>query len=641
MSKTNAKDTVDAIDTTDQQNNTKQTLGFQTEVRQLLKLMIHSLYSNKEIFLRELISNASDANDKLRFAALETPELLESTPELEITVSFDAKARTISVSDNGIGMSRQELIDNIGTIAKSGTAEFLQQLTGDSRKDARLIGQFGVGFYSAFIVADRVVVESRRAGAGPSDGVRWESDGEGEYTIESCAIEQRGTRITLHLKKKESEFADAFRLRSLIQRYSDHIGFPVLLHDSQKKDEKPEPINSATALWTRPRTDISDDEYKEFYKHISHDFADPLAWSHNKVEGKREYTSLLYIPANAPFDLWNRDTPRGLKLYVQRVFIMDEAEQFLPLYLRFVKGVVDSKDLPLNVSREMLQKDARLESMRTALTRRVLDMLDKMAKKQPEDYAKVWTAFGQVLKEGLVEDPQNKEKLAKLLRFSTTRSSGEAQDQSLADYLSRAAEGQDRIYYILGESHATASASPHLEQLRKKGIEVLLLTDRIDPWVVDHLAEFEGKKLQDVAREKLDLPDGDGAVAQDSMNDEHKPLLKKMRQVLKDRVESVNVSRRLVDSPACVVAGEQDLAPQLKRMLEASGQKLPETKPVLEVNVGHPLLLRLSGETDEQRFSALAHIVLDHALLAEGAALENPAEYVQRMNKLLLEMGSG
>jgi molecular chaperone HtpG len=637
VSQTRGNDTAAAGDSNKTQDGAKQTLGFQTEVRQLLRLMIHSLYSNKEIFLRELISNASDANDKLRFAALETPDLLESTPELRINVEFDAKARRISVIDNGIGMSRQELIDNIGTIAKSGTAEFLQQLTGDSRKDARLIGQFGVGFYSAFIVADKVVVESRRAGAAAGEGVRWESDGEGEYTIETCSVDRRGTRITLHLKKTEAEFADAFRLRSLIQRYSDHIGFPVFLLDSEKAGEKPEAINTATALWTRPRSDVGEDEYKEFYKHISHDFADPLAWSHNKVEGKREYASLLYIPASAPFDLWNREAPRGLKLYVQRVFIMDQADQFLPLYLRFVKGVVDSKDLPLNVSREMLQQDPRLEAMRTALTRRVLDMLDKMAKNKPDDYAKVWSAFGQVLKEGLVEDSQNKDKLAKLLRFATTWSSGEKQDQSLEDYVSRAAEKQDRIYYLLGESHATASASPHLEQLKEKGIEVLLLTDRIDPWVVDHLGEFEGKRLQDVAREKLDLPQGDGTVAQESLNDEHKPLLKKLRKVLKDRVETVNASGRLVDSPACVVAGEQDLAPQLKRMLEASGQKVPESKPVLEVNVTHPLLARLSGEDDERRFTELSHIVLDHALLAEGAALENPAAYVHRMNKLLLD----
>jgi len=632
-------DGADAGSATGQSDSAKQTLGFQTEVRQLLKLMIHSLYSNKEIFLRELISNASDANDKLRFAALEAPELLESSPELKIDIRFDTKARTISVIDNGIGMSRQELIDNLGTIAKSGTAEFLEKLTGDSRKDARLIGQFGVGFYSAFIVADRVVVESRRAGSPAAEGVRWESDGQGEYTIETCNAPARGTRITLHLKKAEAEFADAVRLRSLIQRYSDHIGFSVLLADAGKKGDEPETINSATALWTRPRTDVSDEEYKEFYKHISHDFTDPLVWSHNRVEGKREYTSLLYIPANAPFDLWNRDAPRGLKLYVQRVFIMDQAEQFLPLYLRFVKGILDSKDLPLNVSREMLQQDARLESMRTALTRRVLDMLDKMAKNKPDDYAKFWAEFGQVLKEGLVEDSQNKDKLAKLLRFSSTRSNGEKQDQSLADYLSRAAEGQDRIYYLLGESHATASASPHLEQLREKGIEVLLLTDRIDPWVVDHLAEFEGKRLQDVARGQLELPEGDGAITQDSMNDEHKPLLKKIRKVLKERIATVNVSRRLVDSPACVVAGEQDLAPQLKRMLEASGQKLPDTKPVLEINVGHPLLSRLSAEADDTRFADLANIVLDHALLAEGTVLENPAAYVQRINKLLLEHG--
>jgi molecular chaperone HtpG len=639
VSQKSETDGVDAGDTTGQNGSEKQTLGFQTEVRQLLKLMIHSLYSNKEIFLRELISNASDANDKLRFAALEAPELLETSPELKIDIRFDSKARTISVIDNGIGMSRQELIDNLGTIAKSGTAEFLEKLTGDNRKDARLIGQFGVGFYSAFIVADRVVVESRRAGLPASDGVRWQSDGQGEYTVETCNAPQRGTRITLHLKKAEAEFADAARLRSLIQRYSDHIGFPVLLADAGKMDDEPATINSATALWTRPRTDVSDEDYKEFYKHISHDFSDPLVWSHNRVEGKREYTSLLYIPASAPFDLWNRDAPRGLKLYVQRVFIMDQAEQFLPLYLRFIKGILDSKDLPLNVSREMLQKDSRLESMRTALTRRVLDMLDKMAKNKPDDYVKFWAEFGQVLKEGLVEDSQNKDKLAKLLRFSSTISGGEKQDQSLADYLSRAAEGQDRIYYLLGESHATASARPHLEQLRDKGIEVLLLTDRIDPWVVDHLAEFEGKRLQDIARGQLELPEGGDAIAQDNMNDVHKPLLKKIRQVLKERVATVNVSRRLVDSPACVVAAEEDLAPQLKRILEASGQKLPDTKPVLEINVGHPLLSRLSAEADDARFADLANIVLDHALLAEGTVLENPAAYVQRINKLLLEHG--
>ena len=615
----------------------RETLGFQAEVRQLLHLMIHSLYSNKEIFLRELISNASDANDKLRFLALADPALLGNDPELKIRIIFDAKNHTISISDNGIGMSRQELIDNIGTIARSGTAEFLGQMTGDSRRDAQLIGQFGVGFYSAFIVADRVVVETRRASVADSDGVRWESDGKGEYSIEPIVRSERGTCITLQLKKDEAEFSDSSRLRTLIRKYSDHIGFPVMLADAEKLQDQPQTVNSATALWTRSRSDISDDEYRELYKHLSHDSTDPLTWSHNKVEGKREYTSLLYIPAAAPFDLWNRDAPRGLKLYAQRVFIMDQADQFLPLYLRFVKGVVDSADLPLNVSRELLQQDASLEGLRTALTRRVIDMLEKLANHDAESYAKFWIAFGQVFKEGLVEDSQNREKLAGLLRFATTRSEGEKQDQSLPDYLSRMAKGQDRIYYILGDSHARVTGSPHLEELKNRGAEVLLLTDRIDPWVIDHLQDFQGKKFQDVSRGQLELPESDSAVAEKLLDDENKPLLKKIRRTLKDRVETVNVSRRLVDSAACVVAAEQDLAPQLRRMLEASGQKLPQTKPILELNVRHPLVARLSAETDNERFADLSNIVLDHALLAEGAPLENPAAYVKRMNKLLLD----
>ena len=615
----------------------RETLGFQAEVRQLLHLMIHSLYSNKEIFLRELISNASDANDKLRFLALADPALLGNDPELKVRIIFDAKNHTISISDNGIGMSRQELIDNIGTIARSGTAEFLGQMTGDSRRDAQLIGQFGVGFYSAFIVADRVVVETRRASVADSDGVRWESDGKGEYSIEPIVRSERGTCITLQLKKDEAEFSDSSRLRTLIRKYSDHIGFPVMLADAEKLQDQPQTVNSATALWTRSRSDISDDEYRELYKHLSHDSTDPLTWSHNKVEGKREYTSLLYIPAAAPFDLWNRDAPRGLKLYAQRVFIMDQADQFLPLYLRFVKGVVDSADLPLNVSRELLQQDASLEGLRTALTRRVIDMLEKLANHDAESYAKFWIAFGQVFKEGLVEDSQNREKLAGLLRFATTRSEGEKQDQSLPDYLSRIAKGQDRIYYILGDSHARVIGSPHLEELKNRGAEVLLLTDRIDPWVIDHLQDFQGKKFQDVSRGQLELPESDSAVAEKLLDDENKPLLKKIRRTLKDRVETVNVSRRLVDSAACVVAAEQDLAPQLRRMLEASGQKLPQTKPILELNVRHPLVARLSAETDNERFADLSNIVLDHALLAEGTPLENPAAYVKRMNKLLLD----
>jgi molecular chaperone HtpG len=539
--------------------------------------------------------------------------------------------------DNGIGMSRDELVENLGTIARSGTAEFLGRMTGDEQNDARLIGQFGVGFYSAFIVADNVVVASRRAGLPESEGVRWESDGEGEFTVETVDIPARGTRVTLHLKDAEAEFAEPARLENLIHKYSDHIAFPVTLAGGEDDDRV---VNSATALWTRSRTDISDDEYKEFYKHLSHDFADPLRWSHNRVEGKREYTSLLYIPANAPFDLWNRDAPRGLKLYVQRVFIMDDAEQFLPLYLRFVKGVVDSSDLPLNVSRELLQQHPDLQAIRSALTRRVLDMLSKIAAGDGDDYKNFWREFGPVIKEGLVEDPANKDKLAKLLRFTTTHGDGSAQEQSLDDYISRIGEGQDRIYYLLAENYATAAASPHLEQLREKGIEVLLLTDRIDPWLVDSLAEYDGKPLADVAREGLSLPEGDGAITQDAVNEEHKPLLKKIKRVLKDRVEAVNVSRRLVGSPACVVAGEGDLNPSIKRMLEASGQALPETKPILEVNIEHPLLGRLSGESDDDRFDALSHIVLDHALLAEGTQLDNPAEYVSRMNQLLLDLDS-
>ena len=616
----------------------RETLGFQTEVRQLLQLMIHSLYSNKEIFLRESISNASDAADRLRFEALASPELLKDDPDLQIEVAFDAGNKTLSVTDNGIGMSRDELIDNLGTIAKSGTAEFLQQMTGDQQKDARLIGQFGVGFYSAFIVADKVEVATRRAGLEASDGVRWESDGQGEFTVESADIEKRGTTVTLHLKDAESEFTEEFRLDSLIRKYSDHIGFPVLLRNAGEADQEPKTVNSATALWTRSRAEVGEDEYKEFYKHIAHDFVDPLCWSHNRVEGKREYTSLLYIPARAPYDLWNRDVPRGLKLYVQRVFIMDEAEQFLPLYLRFVKGIVDSADLPLNVSRELLQQNPELDAMRGALTRRVLDMLQKMATNEADDYAKFWEEFGQVVKEGLVEDQQNAEKIAKLLRFASTHTDSAKQDQSLTDYVARSGDDQDKIYYLLGDNFETANASPHLEQLREKGLEVLLLYDRIDPWMVDHLPEFEGKTFHDVGRGQLALPEGDGELTQQAMNDDNKPLLKKIKNMLKDRVEAVNVSQRLVNSPACVVTGEQDLTPQLRRMLEASGQELPESKPILEINIEHPLVLRLSAEADDERFSELSNIVLDHALLAEGAQLANPAEYVRRINQLLLQI---
>ena len=616
----------------------RETLGFQTEVKQLLQLMIRSLYSNKEIFLRELISNASDAADKLRFEALAAPELLEDDSELKINIVFDAKDGTLSVADNGIGMSREELIANLGTIARSGTAEFLQKMSGDEKHDASLIGQFGVGFYSAFIVADKVEVATRRAGLGADQAVRWTSAGEGDFTVESADIEKRGTTVTLHLKDSETEFLESFRLESLIRKYSDHIGFPVLLKNAAEDKEEAKTVNSATALWTRSRSDISDDEYKEFYKYLSHDFVDPLGWSHNRVEGKREYVSLLYIPGTAPFDLWNREVPKGLKLYVQRVFIMDDAENFLPLYLRFIKGVVDSADLPLNVSREILQHSPHLDAMRSALTRRALDLLRGMAKDTPENYEKFWQECGQTLKEGVVEDQENREKLMPLLRFTTTHSDSDKQDQSLNDYVSRAVDGQDKIYYLLSDSLATAKSSPHLEQLQAKGLEVLLLHDRIDPWMVDHFGEFDGKSFQDVGRGQLALPEGDGEMTQEVINDEHKPLLKKIKRILKDRVDTVNISQRLVDSPACVVTTEQDLTPQLRRMLEASGQQLPESKPILEINIEHPLVTRLSSETDDKRFGELSNIVLDHALLAEGAQLESPADYVQRMNRYLLDL---
>lgn len=619
------------------ETTSRETLGFQTEVRQLLQLMIHSLYSNKEIFLRELISNASDAADKLRFEAIATPDLLEDAPELEIHITLDAEAGTVTVSDNGIGMSREELIENLGTIARSGTADFLQQMTGDERKDARLIGQFGVGFYSAFIVAKEVEVISRKAGLGAADAVRWQSDGQGEFTIDATEKAARGTDVILHLKDDEKEFLDAFRLESLIRKYSDHIAFPVQL-DDKGNDDGPHSVNSATALWRRPRTEVEDEEYQEFYKSLAHDFTDPLAWSHNRVEGKREYTSLLYIPASAPFDFWNREAPKGLKLYVQRVFIMDDAEQFLPLYLRFVRGVIDSADLPLNVSRELLQRNPETDAIRGALVRRVLDMLNRMAGNEPDDYATFWAEFGQALKEGVIEDKQNSDKLLKLLRFASTTSDSAAQNQSLDDYAGRVAEGQDKIYYILGESWETAKSSPHLEQLREKGIEVLLLSDRIDPWLVDHLAEYDGMSFADVSRGQLPLPEGDGDITQEAINEEHKGLLKKIKRSLGDRVEAVNVSQRLVDSPACVVTAEQDLTPQLRRMLEASGQTLPEAKPILEVNVDHPLLIRVAAETGDERFEELAKIVLDHALLAEGAQLDNPADYVRRVNQLILDL---
>ena len=622
----------------------KQTLGLQTEVRQLLQLMIHSLYSNREIFLRELISNASDAADKLRFESIENPALLEGDADLEVAVSFNKTAKTLSISDNGIGMSRDELIENLGTIARSGTAEFLKQMTGDQAKDATLIGQFGVGFYSAFIVADRVTVETRRAGLAAEEAVRWESDGQGEFTVEPVEREQRGTTVTLHLKPDDEDLADQFRLGSLIRKYSDHIGFPVTLRDEEAEDGEAETINAATALWTRPRNEVSDDEYKAFYKHVSHDFADPLAWSHNRVEGKREYTSLLYLPSKAPFDLWNREAPRGLKLYIQRVFIMDEAEQFLPLYLRFVKGIVDSADLPLNVSRELLQQNPELDAMKSALTRRALDMIAKLSNGDSEEekaqYAGFWKEFGQVLKEGVIEDPQNAEKVLKLMRFASTYDDSGEQSQSLTDYLSRAGEGQDKIYYLLADSYEKAISSPHLEKLRAAGTEALLLTDKIDPWLVEHAPEFEGKSFQDLARADLELPDDDEENSS-ALDEAHKPLLERLQSALTDRVESVKISRRLSESAACLVTGEKDLTPQVRRMLEAAGQSVPESKPVLEVNVEHAMLKRLESEGDDRQFAELSNVILDHAILAEGGQLENPGAYLARVNRLILEVEDG
>lgn len=633
----------------------KETLGFQTEARQLLHLMIHSLYSNKEIFLRELISNASDAIDKLRFAALADESLLEGQADYAIQVDVDKDANTITLSDNGIGMTRDEVIDNLGTIAKSGTAAFLQNLTGDQRKDSQLIGQFGVGFYSAFIVADRVEVHTRKAGEAADTGVLWESHGESEFSIEGRPKDSRGTSITLYLKKDCAEFADDWRVRSVIKKYSDHISVPVMMlepaqppaDDAEEGAAPPEreykAVNEATALWTRPRNEISDDEYKAFYQHISHDFDEPLTWSHNKVEGKQEYTSLLYIPRRAPFDLWNRDMARGLKLYVQRTFIMDDAEQFLPLYLRFVKGVVDSSDLPLNVSREILQQDSTVDAMRNAVTKRVLDMLGKLAKKDGEDYAIFWKEFGQVLKEGPAEDFTNKEKIAKLLRFATTHTDKEEQDQSLDDYISRMQEGQDKIYYVAAENFNTARKSPHLEVFRKKGIEVLLLSDRVDDWLMNQLQEFDGKKLQDVARGALDLEDDseEGKAEQEKLKKDSEALVERLAKVLEEKVSEVRPSARLTESPACLVVGEYDIGAQMRRILEAAGQPVPESKPILEINPGHPLLQMLDTEQDEERFADLAHIVVDQATLAEGGQLEDPASFVSNLNALLLQLSKG
>nr|WP_314527881.1 molecular chaperone HtpG [uncultured Pseudomonas sp.] len=626
----------------------KETLGFQTEVKQLLHLMIHSLYSNKEIFLRELISNASDAVDKLRFEALAKPELLEGGAELKIRVSFDKDAKTVTLEDNGIGMNREDAITHLGTIAKSGTADFMKHLSGDQKKDSHLIGQFGVGFYSAFIVADKVDVYSRRAGDAASEGVHWSSKGEGDFEVATIEKAERGTRIVLHLKSGEDEFADGWRLRNIIKKYSDHIALPIELPKevtAAEGEEQPavewETVNRASALWTRPRNDVKDEEYQEFYKHIAHDFENPLSWSHNKVEGKLEYSSLLYVPARAPFDLYQREAPKGLKLYVQRVFVMDQAESFLPLYLRFIKGVVDSNDLSLNVSREILQKDPIIDSMKSALTKRVLDMLEKLAKNEPEQYKGFWKNFGQVMKEGPAEDFANKEKIAGLLRFASTQGEEGEQVVSLAEYLARAKEGQDKIYYLTGETYAQVKNSPHLEVFRKKGIEVLLLTDRIDEWLMSYLSDFDGKSFVDVARGDLDLGNLDSEEdkkAAEEVAKSKEGLVERLKTALGDSVAEVRVSHRLTDSPAILAIGEQDLGLQMRQILEASGQKVPDSKPIFEFNPAHPLIEKLDSEQSDERFGDLSHILFDQAALAAGDSLKDPAAYVRRLNKLLVEL---
>ena len=626
-----------------------ETLNFQTEAKQLLQLMIHSLYSNREIFLRELISNASDAIDKLRFLSIEDQSLLGDDSEFRIDISFDADAKTLTIFDNGIGMNREEVIAHLGTIAKSGTAEFLSNLTGDQKSDSQLIGQFGVGFYSAFMVADKVEVCTLSAQGG--DGVRWQSTGEDAYSLDVVAGLPRGTQVILHLKDDALDFAEDFRLRNIVIRYSDHIGVPVRMLNQpapvEEGEEAPaaefEAVNSAQALWTRSRSEVEDAEYQEFYKHISHDFEEPLTWSHNRVEGKFEYTSLVYVPKRAPFDLYNREVPKGLKLYVQRVFIMDDAEQFLPLYLRFVKGVIDSNDLPLNVSREILQQDDRVTSIRNAVTKRVLSMLEDMAKKDPEQYQLFWDEFGEVLKEGAGEDFANRASLTKLLRFASTHESAESGKKVVAldQYLERKVEGQDTIYYICAEAYETASRSPHLEIFKERGVEVLVLFDRIDEWLMSSLTDYEGTKFVDVMRGDVTLPGEDAAKdsddAKDKDEDEH-PLVERITAVVGEKVKGVRPSKRLTGSPACLVLSEDAMGIQMRRIMEASGQSMPESQPFFEFNPGHPLVERLENEVDEDRFAELVGVLFDQASLAEGGSLQDPAGYVERLNRLLLEL---
>ncbi len=654
---------------TAQSQNTKQTFGFQTEVKQLLNLMIHSLYSNKEIFLRELISNASDAADKLRFASLRHPTIMGDDPELKIWVEYDKDARTLTVRDNGIGMTRDEVIQNLGTIAKSGTQEFLKKMTGDKAKDSKLIGQFGVGFYSCFMVADKVTVNTRRVDKPHNEAVRWISNGEGSYEIEPMMKNTRGTEVILHLKKDEDEFLNGMRLRHIIKKYSDHITLPIYMKKEQefdfpkpeadkteaekeaeaKKAKEPlgdEVVNRATALWTLPKAEISDEQYKELYKHVAHDFEDPLIWAHNKVEGNLEYTTLLYLPSRAPFDLWQFGKPRGLKLYVRRVFIMDDAEQFLPHYLRFVRGIIDSNDLPLNVSREILQSNRVIDAIRTAVIKRVLSMLEQMANDDKEKYKKFWKEFGQALKEGPAEDFGNKEQIAKLLRFSSTQSDSESQEISLDDYISRMKPEQDKIYYITADSFNAARHSPHLEIFRKKDIEVLLLSDRVDEWLVTHLMEYKGKHLQSVARGSIDIKedkvDETKAKAEEEKYKQAETnfenALKKIKEILGEQVKDVRISRRLTDSPACIIVDENDMSLQMERLLKAAGQKVPTHKPILELNPEHPMVTRLKQEIDSPRFTDLSHVLLDQAKLAEGGQLDDPALFVKRFNGLFIDM---
>ncbi|MFD1090492.1 molecular chaperone HtpG [Providencia vermicola] len=619
----------------------QETRGFQSEVKQLLQLMIHSLYSNKEIFLRELISNASDAADKLRFRALSKPELYENEGELRVRISTDKDKGTLTISDNGIGMSRDEVIDNLGTIAKSGTKAFLETLGSDQAKDSQMIGQFGVGFYSAFIVADKVTVRSRAAGAPTDEGVFWESAGEGEYTIADIDKAERGTEITLHLRDDEKEFLDNWRLRSVISKYSDHIALPVEIEDKNEEDGTVtwEKINQAKALWTRSKSEISDEEYVEFYKHISHDYADPLTWTHNRVEGKQEYTSLLYVPSQAPFDLWNRDQQHGLKLYVQRVFIMDDAEQFMPNYLRFVRGVLDSNDLPLNVSREILQDSALTRSLRSALTKRVLQMLEKLAKSDTEKYQTFWQQFGLVMKEGPAEDMANSEIIAKLLRFATTHTDSSEQNVSLEEYVSRMVEGQDKIYYITADSYAAAKGSPHLELFRKKGIEVLLLSDRIDEWMMNYLSEFDGKQFQSVSKadESLDKLADENKAEQEEADKQLEPFVERVKTFLGERVKEVKLTHRLTDTPAIVTTNADEMSTQMAKLFAAAGQAAPEVKYNFELNPAHPLVKKASEVSDESVFADWVDVLLDQALLAERGTLEDPNLFIRKINELLLK----